>query len=186
MTSKNMSKAKKLVNQDKAKELIEKRNPQKKIVFAFPLNNSFSSVSFNGFTNFHKNKDELIRNFHYLFNEIMPIISNMSLQELNDKTKRKEFHYHKLENERPLVVKVLSSMKKKHHFAIQDELYDYYIKDSEFYQIGCQSVSEMRIVFSIRENNIFEILFVDFNHLINSNVKYNTEDYKHYLTELKK
>ena len=35
-------------------------------------------------------------------------------------------------------------------------------------------------------DNIFEILFVDFNHLINSNVKYNTEDYKHYLTELKK
>lgn len=115
------------------------------------------SVKINGFNNYYLNSEKSISAV-YSFIDKIKNIQQKTIKELSDQSTKKQLHCHKIENRRE-IDRINSVLLEGYLFPkIMVENFE-----NSYYEFALDNGS--RVIF-VRIDNIFELLFVDNNHMI--------------------
>lgn len=134
----------------------------------------FRTTTINNFTNKLRNENEFASKFKDIFEKLLPHVSENTFDLLISE----KFHCHIIkENEKEkikLIYNIVGDLASKWKPGIDvSSFLEQNLDGEKIWQLGNNSV---RII-GIRKNNIFNALFIDYNHLIYPNVKYNQANY---------
>ena len=153
-----------------------KQNGQERIIVDFSCPFCLYSCKVGkGFTSYHKNSGEFLSRMQVLFGEALQHIAQYNFDELC----RNERHTHIIDDEEKLdlIEKILNELIDIRYSEVsnKDRILGNYMDRNNIWQIGFKQ--GVRLV-GRRNDNIFNLLFIDYHHLIYSSDKYNNVDYK--------
>lgn len=134
----------------------------------------FRTTSINDYTNKLKNNEEFALKFKDIFEKLLPHVSDNTFDSLHNE----KFHCHIIrDNEKDkikLIYKIVGNLVTNWKPGIDvSSFLKQNLEGEMIWQLGNNSV---RII-GIRKNNIFNVLFIDYHHLIYPSVKYNQTNY---------
>lgn len=143
----------------------------------------FRTVSLKEYTNKLENPKQFFDYFSKLFEVTIPALSNSTFDNVYIETKR---HSHTIspkdQKEYNLVKTILKEIYKNHkkpenlekdfELFLENNIYDYHI-----WQLGLSG--GIRLI-GRRRSNIFDVLFIDYHHLIYPDKNHNQDNYKMY------
>lgn len=160
---------------------IENRETLKPIVINFKFDFSIRGVKYKEFTNLLNDVEHYMETHCLLFSKIIPKISENTITELKNNSQN---HTHPLKKEKgDLALKILKEIVKK-QYNYDDSGADLFISNhgiemQQLWQISYASSNGLRIV-GYFINNIFYVLFFDYNHLLEPSDNYNQTNYNTY------
>ncbi len=137
----------------------------------------FSSVEYNDFTNYLSDCFEFFDKLKYIFEKLIPFVSNHTYNDINGASK----HSHPITNgskEMKLVENIIKEKLKKDYRYEENDINNFFvnnINDYQMWQIGLDG--DVRII-GIRYINRFKPIFIDYHHLIFPDKNYNQRNYK--------
>ena len=152
------------------------------VVVSFRYSFAFRSIAVNGFTNYLKNIEEFVEKHNIIFSKIIPNVSTLNIMNLK---LNKANHTHPLNNsKKDLSLKIIKELIKDEK-GYTNEQADRFIDNNgfmmnDFWQLSFATSDGIRLIGYFVDNNIFEVLFIDYHHLIEPDIKYNQPDYKNY------
>ena len=134
----------------------------------------FRTTNLKNFSNKLKNELEFSSKFKDIFEKLLPHISENTFNTLISE----QFHCHLIrDNEQDkinLIYKVVGELVQKWQPGINvEEFLEQNLNGEKIWQLGNGSV---RII-GVRKENIFNVLFIDYHHLIYPSIKYNEKEY---------
>lgn len=166
------SKPTSIINEDTIPEVDNKKG----IIIDFSCPLSFYSCKEGDFTNYLKNPQEFIKHRRMLFGEMLEYFSKNNFDDL----KRNSSSHTHIINDKENLSKIEKILKKLINIKWPDnnsgEIVKQYM-ESCIWQLGYKE--GFRLI-GTRNNNIFNLLFIDYHHLIFPSKKYNTKDLSKY------
>lgn len=141
------------------------------------------NVRVEGFTNYLKDKEQLSSMHKIIFEKITEEIYNKTFNEL---ISNKNYHFHSIKKNRniELIKKILMELYKQFRPNQPNEFYTQAVtqilETEQLYQFGIGGLRIVGILDKIDDNCFLNVLFIDYNHLLNPNPKYNSDDYSRY------
>ena len=116
-----------------------------------------NSITIDGFNNCYLNKEASIKSAHSFITRIKDIQSK-TLKELRNRSMRKLYHFHSIQNENE-VKRINYVLKEGYHFS-NNTIENF---ENNYYEFALNSGE--RVIF-VMVDNLFELLFIDSNHFI--------------------
>lgn len=168
-------------NKKPKKNINEKKKPLEKnsngIIFDFSCPTAFYSCNIkNQFTNLLKNPKEFVDIRRTIFGEALPHFNKTNINELE--RDKKNTHTHVISDSKiGLVEKILTELFRIVYNSKEiDKIVNNYIS-GDIWQIGYKK--GLRFI-GVRNDNIFNVLFIDYHHLLEPDKNYNQPDYYKY------
>lgn len=145
------------------------------IIVDFSSKTAFYSCKVKYFTNFYKSHEEFISLRRELFGQALTYFGDNTLDKLASNSKSTHTHPIKEKDKLELIEDILRTLLKKINPNVPTHLIQHKVDDymEEIWQLGFNQ--GIRLI-GIRNNNIFKVLFIDHQHLIYPNVKFNDKD----------
>lgn len=162
------------------KQVNENTKPyedEAKIIVDFSSPTAFYSCRIDKFTNFCESHEAFIKFRKMLFGEALKYFSQHTFDELS---RSKGSHTHIIDSKKiDLIEKILMELLKKESSGTSERILQERVNEyiEEVWQLGYKQ--GLRLI-GIRKRNIFRVLFIDYHHLIHSDIKHNNRDVKGY------
>jgi len=143
------------------------------VIVDFSSPTVWASTKMNEFTNFLVDDNQFYKYHLHIFNEIVSLLKNTTVQDAHknfkhycviDGTKRTEVN--------SIIYKLLEKVKPTSTSTQLNEYLEQNFNDQAILEIGIKSV----LLIGYYQNNIFNVIFVDYHHLLFPDVHYNSKD----------
>lgn len=136
----------------------------------------FMGVSCKNFTNLLKDSDEFLAHFKNLIFKFLPYFASRMPNNLFLSNK----HCHLIRKDQDsdkynLVLDVIREIFNRYNEMDFDTFYSHNLNDCAIWQLGL--IGGLRLVGTLNDN-VFSVLFFDYNHLLYPDEKYNQKDYE--------
>lgn len=158
----------------KAKTLVANKLPDysdESIVVDFGNPTCWKCVRCDYFTNYLETRDEFINKHRELFDIVV-----RRCRECRPNNIYQEKHCHKINNtDKQKVYKIVKEILKNNNPLQSDEILNELVNDADLWQIGFKGTNIRLIGFF--KSFIFNVIFIDYHHLIYSDKNYNDRDF---------